>query len=444
MDSSNPALAGIAAAKSARAENLGMGIIGTEIIGIIGLGYVGLPLALAFAEHFDTFGFDINAERVHSLRTGHDLNGDVAAFSAAISRLRFCDALEPLGACSSYIVTVPTPVNADKKPDLEPLQNACAAIGKMLKRGDLVVFESTVFPGCTEEICAPILQRISGLRPHLDFDLGYSPERINPGDKHNSLSKIVKLTSGGSPRASERVDALYRRIITAGTYKAADIRTAEAAKVIENVQRDVNIALANECAKIFKHLGLDSEAVFNAACSKWNYLDFRPGLVGGHCIGVDPYYLIDRAQRAGYFPELIATARRVNESMASYIVGDLLRMLARHQQPLSRARVAVLGASFKENCGDTRNARALDIARELAELGANVSIYDPWVSQRPEVTACTWIDQLDARFDLLVLAVRHQQFVDLGAAGLQALLTPTGLIYDVKRVLPASYSQGRL
>ncbi len=422
------------------------------MIAILGLGYVGLPLALAFSRAAATnrvVGFDIDVQRVAALNQGVDANGEApsGALTAALAAglVLSCEA-QVLAQATVYIVTVPTPVNSDKRPDLAPLEAACKLIAGYLKKGDLVVFESTVYPGCTEDFCAPWLSAGSGLALNTDYVLGYSPERINPGDKANQLASIVKITSGSTPAAADQVDALYRTIITAGTFRAASIRTAEAAKVIENVQRDVNIALVNEFAQVCAHLKLDSAAVLAAARSKWNFLDFRPGLVGGHCIGVDPYYLIHRAQLAGYHPALISTARLVNEGMVGHICAEVLKLCARRGLSANGAKILILGVAFKENCSDTRNSRVFDIAAELSSFGADVALYDPLVAAAhgDTVNGSALITPNAGQFDLALIAVAHQQFAQLGAAGIRALLKPSGLIYDVKRLLDRSDSDGRL
>ena len=432
-------------------------------IAVLGLGYVGLPLALAFCRSLapkqvlpgqhapvqQVLGFDIDAARVNTLNQGIDANGETdtlelqAALAAGLTLS--CDE-QVLAAASIYIVTVPTPVNSDKRPNLAPLEAACRLIAKFLKRGDLVVFESTVYPGCTEEFCAPLLSEGSGLKLNEDYVLGYSPERINPGDQVHQLTSIVKITSGSTAAAADQVDALYSSIITAGTFRAASIRTAEAAKVIENVQRDVNIALVNEFAQVCAHLKLDSAAVLAAARSKWNFLDFRPGLVGGHCIGVDPYYLIHRAQSLGYHPALISTARLVNEGMVGYICAEVLKLCARRGLAANGAKVLILGVAFKENCSDTRNSRVFDIAAELKSFGAEVALYDPVVAiaHGDIVNGMHLITPTPGSFDLALIAVAHRQFAELGAAGIRALLKPNGLIYDVKRLLATADSDGRL
>jgi UDP-N-acetyl-D-glucosamine/UDP-N-acetyl-D-galactosamine dehydrogenase len=422
------------------------------MIAILGLGYVGLPLALAFCRVYApplVLGFDIDAGRVAALKQGIDANDETpnsALKTALAAGLVLSDDAQILAHATIYIVTVPTPVNRDKRPDLAPLEAACRLIARHLKKGDLVVFESTVYPGCTEDFCAPLLSAGSGLVLNKDYALGYSPERINPGDQVHQLASIVKITSGSTAAALDQVDALYRTIIRAGTFRAASIRTAEAAKVIENVQRDVNIALVNEFAQVCTHLKLDSADVLAAARSKWNFLDFRPGLVGGHCIGVDPYYLIHRAQMAGYHPALISTARLVNEGMVGHICAEVLKLCARRGLAANGAKILILGVAFKENCSDTRNSRVFDIAAELGSFGAQVALCDPLVAAAHGDTVSGWalITPAFGHFDLAIIAVAHRQFADLGAAGIRALLKPNGLIYDVKRLLDCNHSDGRL
>jgi UDP-N-acetyl-D-glucosamine/UDP-N-acetyl-D-galactosamine dehydrogenase len=422
-----------------------------QTIAVIGLGYVGLPLAIAFtlaAGIRRVVGFDIDPKRIADLRAGMDVNGESGAelHLALSAGLTLTDDAQALGDVDVMIVTVPTPVNDDKRPDLAPLQAACELIAGKLRKGMVVIFESTVYPGCTEDFCAPILAKLSGLRFNEDFFLGYSPERINPGDKLNRLSSIVKITSGSTPEAARQIDHLYQKIITAGTFCAADIRTAEAAKVIENVQRDVNIALVNEFAQICAHLKLDSDAVLQAARSKWNFLDFRPGLVGGHCIGVDPYYLIHKSQLAGFHPALIATARVVNEGMVGHITAEVLKLCARRGLAPLGMRVLMMGVAFKENCADTRNSRVLDIATELQSYGAQLAFYDPVVANAhgKQVAGIDLIEPENETFDLVIIAVRHAEFIALGASGIRRYLRKDGLIFDVKRLLASTDSDARL
>jgi UDP-N-acetyl-D-galactosamine dehydrogenase len=415
---------------------------------IIGLGYVGLPLALAFGRIRPTIGFDIQRERIEALQRGYDATGE-----CTLEEIRSADRLlltaEPsdLAAANVYVIAVPTPVNRHNWPDLTPLERASETVGRYLKSGDVVIYESTVYPGATEEVCVPILERISGLRLNRDFHVGYSPERINPGDKHRRLPDIVKITSGSTPEAAAFVDALYREIVPAGTHLAPSIRVAEAAKAIENTQRDVNIALMNEFAKLFARLNLDTEAVLKAAGTKWNFLPFRPGLVGGHCIGVDPYYLVHKAQEVGYHPELILAARRINEGMSDHVTSELLKLMARHRISVVDARILVLGLTFKENCPDLRNTRVVEIVEALRSYHAQVDVHDPWADA--EECRCEYgIDlckQPEAgRYDAVLIAVGHQQFAALGAEGIRAWCKPDGVVYDVKYVLSREDSDGRL
>lgn len=424
-----------------------------EVIAVLGLGYVGLPLLSAFAREFGTaavLGFDTDSERIESLGRGVDSTGeaDSELLSTMLAQgLVLSTNPSVLAAASVFVVTVPTPVNAEKRPDLAPLKSACELIAPHLRPGSLVIFESTVYPGCTEDFCAPILAQALKLQLNRDFFVGYSPERINPGDRQHRLETIIKITSGSNAQAAERTDALYRRIIKAGTFAAQSIRTAEAAKIIENIQRDVNIALVNEFAQICLHLKLDSEAVLQAARSKWNFLDFRPGLVGGHCIGVDPYYLIHRAQIAGFHPSLISTARMVNEGMSSLVCAEVLKLCARHALSPQGAKILILGVAFKENCADIRNSRVFDIAEELGQYGAELSLHDDWVYQAhgSKLGPYQLLQNPQAGyFDLVIIAVAHHQYQSWGSTGIRALLKTNGLIYDIKRLLPAEHSDGRL
>ena len=415
---------------------------------VIGLGYVGLPLAVALGERFPTVGFDINRRRIAELRAGRDSTLEVAAEELArSSALQFSDVAEDIAQCNFYIVTVPTPIDAYKRPDLSPLVSASTAVGKVLKKGDVVVYESTVYPGCTEEICVPLLEKHSGLVFNRDFFAGYSPERINPGDKNHRLATIAKVTSGSTPEAAELVNAVYSRIITAGTHKASSIRVAEAAKVIENTQRDVNIALINELALIFNRLGIDTLEVLQAAGTKWNFLPFRPGLVGGHCIGVDPYYLTHKAQEIGYHPEVILAGRRINDSMGSYVAERVLKLMTQRRIPIADSRILILGLTFKENCPDLRNTRVVDIAAELKGYHANVDIYDPWVNAEEaehEYQIRPISSPAVASYDGVILAVAHDQFRDLGIQGIRRLCKPNAVVYDVKSLFPPSQVDGRL
>src|SRR5580700_3282476 len=383
-------------------------------VGVIGLGYVGLPLAVEFGKHFDTVGFDVNATRIKQLAARRDVTLEVSGRElASATRLKFTTALADLKRCRVYIVTVPTPIDDYKRPDLTPLVKASESVGKVLKKGDVVVYESTVYPGCTEEVCVPILERESGLKFNRDFFAGYSPERINPGDKEHRLTTIRKVTAGSTPAVADFVDKLYSSIITAGTHKASSIKVAEAAKVIENTQRDVNIALINELALIFNRLGIDTEEVLAAAGSKWNFLPFRPGLVGGHCIGVDPYYLTHKAQEIGYHPEMILAGRRLNDNMALYVAGQIMQRMAAKRIHIKGARVLVLGVTFKENCPDIRNSKVVDVVRELTKQGARVDIYDPWAEAaelRHEYGLKLAREVKPHHYDVAVLAVAHREF----------------------------------
>ncbi|MBU6404746.1 MAG: nucleotide sugar dehydrogenase [Pseudomonadota bacterium] len=417
-------------------------------IALVGLGYVGLPLALAFGREFDTVGFDIDTVRVDELRGGrdHTLEASAAELGAA-PHLRYSSAATDLDDREVFIVTVPTPVDEAQRPDLRPLIAASETVGRALRRGAVVIYESTVYPGTTEEVCVPVLERVSGLMFNRDFFCGYSPERINPGDRLHRLETIIKVTSGSTPEAAGFVDALYRRIVPAGTHRAGSIRVAEAAKVIENTQRDVNIALINELAMIFNKMGIDTAEVLAAAGSKWNFLPFRPGLVGGHCIGVDPYYLTHKATALGYHPELTLAARRINDKMGIYVANQVLRLMARHGIGAVGARVLVLGLTFKEDCPDLRNTRVVDLIRELREAGATVDVHDPWVdiALAHAEYGLDMVPQPQAGYyDAMVLAVAHQRFRDLGATGIRALGRKGAVIYDLKRVLPAGAADGAL
>lgn len=416
---------------------------------VIGLGYVGLPLAVEFARIGPVVGFDINSERIASLRAGIDETLEVEAeeFAAIGDNLRFTTDTADIANCNFYIVTVPTPVDAQKRPDLTPLLKASETVGKLLKEGDFVVYESTVYPGATEEDCVPILEAQSGLILNRDFFAGYSPERINPGDKSRRLPDIRKITSGSTPEAAEIVDVIYSRIITAGTHRAASIRVAEAAKVIENTQRDLNIALINELAIIFNRMGIDTQAVLEAAGTKWNFLPFRPGLVGGHCIGVDPYYLTHKAQAIGYHPQIILAGRRLNDGMGTYVVGQMVKAMIARSIQVRGARVLVLGLSFKENCPDLRNTRVIDVVSELQSYGINVDVHDPWV-EADEAAAeygLTLIAEPEAGgYDGIVLAVAHDEFRAMGAEAIRRLGKPDHVLYDLKYLLPAGASDLRL
>jgi UDP-N-acetyl-D-galactosamine dehydrogenase len=417
-------------------------------LAIIGLGYVGLPLAVEFGKHRPVVGFDINAKRVAELQGGtdHTLEVDATELSTA-KHLAYTTQLADLQPCNVFIVTVPTPIDEHKQPDLTPLVKASETIGKVLKNGDVVIYESTVYPGATEDVCVPVLEKHSGLVFNQDFYAGYSPERINPGDKEHRVTTIKKVTSGSTPEVAELVDSIYRQIITAGTHKAASIKVAEAAKVIENTQRDVNIALINELALIFNKIGIDTEAVLQAAGTKWNFLPFRPGLVGGHCIGVDPYYLTHKAQSIGYHPEIILAGRRLNDSMGAYVVAQLVKAMTKKRIQVDGARVLVLGLTFKENCPDVRNTKVVDIVKELADYNVQADVFDPWVdpAEAQHEYGIAPISQPQAgAYDAVVVAVAHHQFKTLGAEGLRALGKPNHVLYDLKYVLPAHASDLRL
>ena len=417
-------------------------------IGIIGLGYVGLPLAVYMARHYPVVGFDIKADRIADLKRGIDSTREVTdeEFRAATG-LSFTHDTADLKTCNFFIVTVPTPIDAAKRPDLTPLEGASRTVGSVLKRGDVVVYESTVYPGATEEVCVPILETHSKLTFNQDFFAGYSPERINPGDAKHRLPDIRKITSGSTPDAAELVNAVYARVITAGTFRAGSIRVAEAAKVIENIQRDVNIALINELAQLFKALGLETREVLAAAGTKWNFHGYTPGLVGGHCIGVDPYYLTHKAQSIGFHPEVILAGRRINDGMAAFVAMDIVRTMLAAKIRLDTARVLVMGFTFKENCPDTRNTKVADLVRELKGFAGSVEIFDPVADPKAiehEYGLAATDRQPAGPFDAVVLAVRHDAFAALGTTALRALLQPNGIIYDVKGVLPTAESNGRL
>ncbi|RBP07331.1 UDP-N-acetyl-D-galactosamine dehydrogenase [Roseiarcus fermentans] len=420
----------------------------TGKLAVIGLGYVGLPLAVEFGKVRDVVGFDINASRVEALRTGCDTTLEVADEDLrAAKSLRFTSNCADLDTCRLFIVTVPTPIDGHKRPDLGPLLRASKTVGKALKRGDIVIYESTVYPGATEEDCVPVLESESGLTFNQDFFVGYSPERINPGDKLHRLTEIKKVTSGSTPEASEIVDSLYRQIISAGTHKAPSIRVAEAAKVIENTQRDLNIALVNELAIIFNKLGLDTEAVLIAAGTKWNFLSFRPGLVGGHCIGVDPYYLTHKAQAIGYHPEIILAGRRLNDGMGAYVGSRLTKAMIRRRIQIDGAKVLVMGLTFKENCPDIRNSRVIDLINELKQYNVGVDVYDPWANPeqaRQEYGLSPTAALTPDSYDGIVLAVAHDLFRAMGPEKIRALGKPAHVLFDVKNLFAADQSDVRL
>ncbi|MBA96268.1 MAG: Vi polysaccharide biosynthesis UDP-N-acetylglucosamine C-6 dehydrogenase TviB [Roseobacter sp.] len=415
-------------------------------LAVIGLGYVGLPLAVEFGKQRKVIGFDINTARIDALRAGEDstLEVDAAELGQAM-HLSFTSDLNDLADCTIFIVTVPTPIDEHKRPDLTPLLKASETIGKVLKRGDIVIYESTVYPGATEEDCVPVLERVSGLVFNQDFFAGYSPERINPADKTHRLPNIVKVTSGSTPEIANKVDALYASIITAGTHKAPSIRVAEAAKVIENTQRDVNIALVNELALIFNKLGIDTQDVLDAAGTKWNFLPFRPGLVGGHCIGVDPYYLTQKAQSVGYHPEVVLAGRRINDGMGCYVVGRTVREMISRDIPVKGARTLVMGLTFKENCPDLRNTRVIDIIHELRTYGIDVDIYDPWVdsaeAQREYGLEMTQKPETKG-YDSIIVAVAHEAFLDDDI--IESYAKENAVVFDVKGIMPRTAGALRL
>jgi UDP-N-acetyl-D-glucosamine/UDP-N-acetyl-D-galactosamine dehydrogenase len=419
-----------------------------KTIAVIGLGYVGLPLAVEFGKLRPVIGFDINAGRIDALRAGHDATLEVLKDELATAdQLTFTSEPADLAAASIYIVTVPTPIDADKRPDLIPLLAASELIGGVLKRGDIVIFESTVYPGATEEDCVPVLERVSGLTFNFDFFAGYSPERINPGDKLHRLPNIIKVTSGSTPETVEEVDQLYASIITTGTYKAESIRVAEAAKVIENTQRDLNIALVNELAIIFNKMGIDTEAVLRAAGTKWNFLPFRPGLVGGHCIGVDPYYLTHKAEAMGYHPQVILAGRRINDGMGAYVASQMIKAMLKQRVHVNGARVLILGLTFKENCPDLRNTRVVDVVAELRDYGVHVDVHDPWVDaanvQKEYGIALVTTPEPEA-YDGVILAVAHDSYRDAGIAALRGYGRPGHVFCDLKSVFGRDESDLRL
>ena len=418
-------------------------------IAIIGLGYVGLPLAVEFGKKYPVTGFAIKQGRIDELRAGRDSTREVEpAELAEANQLGFTADPEQLRTCNVFIVTVPTPVDNAQRPDLTPLIKASETVGKIMAKGAIVIYESTVYPGATEEVCVPLLERHSGLSFNRDFFAGYSPERINPGDKQHRLPTIRKVTSGSTPEIADFVDTLYRSIITAGTHKASSIKVAEAAKVIENTQRDLNIALMNELALIFHRLGIDTLEVLEAAGSKWNFLPFRPGLVGGHCIGVDPYYLTHKAQEIGYHPEVILAGRRINDSMAGYVADEVIKIMTRRKMQVVDSKILVLGLTFKEGCPDLRNTKVIDIVRELTSYHAQVDIYDPWIDvaeaeHEYRVKPLSMPPQAGT-YDAIVLAVAHPEFLQMGAAGIHALGKDKHVLYDVKSLLGKAEADGRL
>lgn len=417
-------------------------------IGIVGLGYVGLPLAVEFGKKYQTIGFDINKKRVEELQSGVDHTLECTEEElASAPMLSYTHFLEEIKECNFYVVTVPTPITEDKTPDLSPLERASEALARVLNKNDIVVFESTVYPGATEEICIPIIEKLSGLRFNSDFFAGYSPERINPGDKVNRLTTIMKITSGSTPDVADFIDQVYASIVTAGTHKASSIKVAEAAKVIENTQRDLNIAIINEFAKIFNKLGIDTEEVLKAAGTKWNFLPFKPGLVGGHCISVDPYYLTHKAQEVGYRPEVILAGRRINDGMGEYVATQLVKALSRKKIHIDEAKVLIMGFTFKGDCPDVRNTKIIDIVRELKDFNMTVDVYDSWAS--PEEVRCEYsIDLIpelkNNHYDAIVLAVDHSETKAMGMKALRQLGKENHVLYDVKHVLAPDEADIRL
>ena len=427
------------------------------IIAIVGLGYVGLPLAVEFGNKFQTIGFDINQARIKELQSGADSTLEVEPQELqAVKQLGFTADLEELRRANVYIVTVPTPIDQHKQPDLSPLVKASEALGKVISRDDVIIYESTVYPGATEEVCAPILEKVSGLTfknsancqlPTEGFFLGYSPERINPGDKEHRVTTIKKVTAGSTPQTADLVDDLYSSIITAGTHKASSIKVAEAAKVIENTQRDINIALINELAMIFNRLDIDTEEVLKAAGTKWNFQPFRPGLVGGHCIGVDPYYLTYKATETGYYPEMILSGRRLNDRMGCYVVDQVARQMTQKRIHTVDANILIMGLAFKENCPDLRNTRVVDIIEEFRQLHAKVDVYDPWVNKKEARNeyGITPIDEPEqGKYDAIILAVPHKEFIEMGATQIRSFGKPDHILYDVKYHFPAEQTDARL
>ena len=417
-------------------------------IAVIGLGYVGLPLAVAFGKHYSTIGFDINKERIKALEEGFDETQEQSAKEIADStHLSFAGNVADIANSNVYIITVPTPIDNGNNPNLTPIKEATKTVALSLSKGDIVIYESTVYPGATEEVCVPILEQLSGLRFNHDFYCGYSPERINPGDKTHTLSSIVKVTSGSTPAIAATIDELYQTIITAGTFKVSSIRVAEASKVIENTQRDINIALVNELALIFNRIGIDTQEVLEAAGTKWNFLPFRPGLVGGHCIGVDPYYLVHKAVTLGYHPQVISAARRINDNMGSFVVGEVVKLMAIKKINIVDANILMLGLSFKENCPDLRNTRVIEMIDELQQLNAKVDVYDPWVNAT-EVAREYQLNLIEqpakGAYDAIIIAVSHEQFKALGAEGIHAFGKANHVLYDIKYLLHSSDSDGRL
>ena len=417
-------------------------------IAVIGLGYVGLPLAVEFGKRYLTIGFDVNRSRTTALISGRDstLEVDTPALESA-THLSYTTDVDKLKTCNIYIVTVPTPIDIYKRPDLSPLEKASETVGKVLSKDDIVIYESTVYPGATEEVCVPILEKHSGLTFNKNFYCGYSPERINPGDKEHRVTTIKKVTSGSTLEIADKVDALYRSIITAGTHKASSIKVAEAAKVIENTQRDINIALINELALIFRRLGIDTEEVLKAAGSKWNFLPFRPGLVGGHCIGVDPYYLTHKAMEVGYYPEIILAGRRLNDSMGKYVANEIINLMTKKRIQVVDSNILVMGLTFKEDCPDIRNTRVVDVVQELSGFHCNIDVYDPWIDKEESIRefGITPVEQPEpGKYDAVIIAVAHHQFKSMGITAIRALGKKNHVLYDIKYILPSEKVDGRL
>ena len=417
-------------------------------IAVIGLGYVGLPLAVEFGKKYPTIGFDVNRSRINALISGNDstLEVDTAALESA-THLSYTIDVDKLKTCNVYIVTVPTPIDDNKRPDLSPLEKASETVGKVLSKDDIVIYESTVYPGATEEVCVPILERHSGLTFNKNFYCGYSPERINPGDKEHRITTIKKVTSGSTLEIADKVDALYRSIIAAGTHKASSIKVAEAAKVIENTQRDINIALINELALIFRRLDIDTEEVLKAAGTKWNFLPFKPGLVGGHCIGVDPYYLTHKAMEVGYYPEIILAGRKLNDSMGKYVANEIINLMTKKRIQVVDSNILVMGLTFKENCPDIRNTRVVDVVQELSGFNCNIDVYDPWIDKEESIRdfGITPIEQPEpGKYDAVIIAVAHHKFKSMGITAIHALGKKNHVIYDIKYILPSEKVDGRL
>lgn len=428
-------------------------------IAVIGLGYVGLPLAVEFAKKYPTIGFDINTSRVNQLMSGHDhtlevedkdlqkeIVADLVTAESKGKGLYCTTAVGDIESANFYIVTVPTPTDKNKRPVLTPLIKASESVGKVLKKGDYVIYESTVYPGVTEDECVPVLEQVSGLKFNQDFYVGYSPERINPGDKERTVTKILKVTSGSTPEAATIIDDLYKEVITAGTHLAPSIKVAEAAKVIENSQRDINIAFVNELAKIFNKLEIDTHAVLEAAGTKWNFLPFKPGLVGGHCIGVDPYYLAQKAQESGYYPEIILAGRRINDSMGSFVASEIVKKMVQKDIPVKGSKTLLLGFTFKENCPDVRNTRVIDIYQDLVEFGLNVTVYDPWVdleevNQEYGIEVSNSMSVLDIKYSAIVLAVSHNEFLEID---FNQIKDDSSVLFDIKGFLPQNLVDARL